>query len=301
MFVFVGEREKVKQSLADACQQLESLTNTSNQLKEQNNVLTQENNRLKGELARSRFTGNHNNNNREHVFSPPGAEKNLTNSLSNFRPVRATGEESGPLSLSSIEQSYEKKPVLDKYGGSRPAILTKKPSITRPKDPPEYYSPTFLVTAPAKKLSSVKKQVEKFEGKPQPEPPVATPRYSKSLSVGLQTYQPEILSSSLQKYTSVIYKSFSVKTTKLSYLQRPESHLYNQVLVKIQEVYRLGTLQKLFQKKFNFPSRTRVLAGIKLDEAVGNSNGIFDSIRYFDCEHNHAIFISVEEVLVHVS
>ena len=264
--------------------------------------MTQENNRLKGEIARSKFIGNHNNNNRENVFSPPGAGKDLTSSLEKFRPVRAAPEESGPLSLGSIEQSYEKKPVLDKYGAIRPAILTKKPSITsyKPKDPPEYYRPTYPSAAPGRKISSVKKTVEKFERNPQLDPPIAPPRYSKSLSAGLQTYQPEILSSSLQNYTSVFYKSSSVKTTKLSYLQRPESHAYNQVLVKIHDVYRLGTLQIVFNKKFNFPTRTRVLAGIKLDEAVGNSNGIFDSIRYFDCEHNHAIFISVEEVHIHV-
>ena len=140
---------------------------------------------------------------------------------------------------------------------------------------------------------------EKFEGKPHSEMPVAL-RYSKSLSTGLQAYQHEILSSSLQEYSSVLYKSSLVRTTKLSYLQRPDTHILQQVLVRIQDMYRLGTLQIVFPKKFNFPTKTRILAGVKLDEAVGNYNGTFDSIRYFDCEHNHAIFISVEEVHVHM-
>ena len=293
--MFVGEREKVKQNYADALQQIEVLTNTANQLKERNETLIQENNKLTGEVARSKLRAERNNS-KEHTLSPPAAGKDLTSSLGNFIPVRAPPEESSHLSLSSVEPSYEKKAVSDKYSSGRPAIPTKKPSISSH----EYITPAYPVTASNRKLSSVRKTVEKFEGKPHSEIPVAFPRYSKSLSTGLQTYQPEILSSSQQKYSSVLYRSTTVKTTKLSYLQRPETHIPQQVLVKIQDVYRLGTLQIVFPKKFNFPTKTRILAGVKLDEAVGNSNGTFDSIRYFDCEHNHGIFISVEEVHLHV-
>ena len=89
MFVclFVGEREKVKQNYADAVQQIAVLTNTSNQLKERNHTLIQENNKLTGEVARSKLRAKRNSS-REHTFSPPAAGKDLTSSLSNFIPVR---------------------------------------------------------------------------------------------------------------------------------------------------------------------------------------------------------------------
>ena len=269
--LLVGECEKVKQNLADAVQQTEVLTNSANQLKERNHTLIQENNKLTGEVARSKLRAERNSS-REHTFSPPAAGKGLTSSLSNFIPVRAPTEDSGHLSLSSVEPSYEKKPMSDKYSSGRPAIPTKKPSISSH----EYLTPAYPVTASSRKLTSVRKTVDKFEGKPHSEMPVALPRYSKSLSTGLQAYQP-VLSSSLQEYSSVLYRSSLVRTIKLSYLQRPDTHIPQQVLVKIQDVYRLGTLQIVFPKKFNFPTKTRILAGVKLDEAVGNSNGTFSS------------------------
>ena len=160
MFVclFVGEREKVRQKYADAVQQIEVLTNSANQLKERNDTLIQENNKLTGEVARSKLRAERNSS-REHTFSPPAVGKYVTNSLSNCITVRAPAEESGHLSLSSVEPSYEKKPMSDKYSSGRSAIPTKKPSISSHEYPTHAYPDT---ASSSKKISTVRKTVEKL-------------------------------------------------------------------------------------------------------------------------------------------
>ena len=95
--------------------------------------------------------------------------------------------------------------------------------------------------------------------------------------------------------------SSSTKLSKLSYFQIPGSHLLEQVLVKVRDIYRPGILQVVFSKKYSFPNKTLIIAGVKLEETVGNSDGYFEGMRYFKCDCNHAIFVSLEEVLINVS
>ena len=91
------------------------------------------------------------------------------------------------------------------------------------------------------------------------------------------------------------YTKPSSSSTKLSYFQIPDSHLLKQVLVKVTNIYRPGTLQVVFSKKYSFPNITLIIAGVKLEETFGNSNGYYEGTRYFECDCNHAIFVSLEE------
>ena len=211
------------------------------------------------------------------------------------------------------EKSQDKKPVPAKKPSltSGHEVTSKLNSeYTKPSSSSVSREPVAPTEAPPhvvksyKRKPSVQNRVQEFEGR-SADTPKATPRLGRAQSSqkaeGLETYRPDLLTSFIHKHTPVVYKTSSITATKLSYFHRPESHLLKQVLVKVRDIYRPGTLQVVFSKKYSFPNKTIIIAGVKLEETVGNSDGCYEGMRYFECEHNHALFASLEEVLINVS
>ena len=116
----------------------------------------------------------------------------------------------------------------------------------------------------------------------------------------LERYSPNVLKQYINSTSTLIYKRNSVKTINLSFLKNPDGHKDNQVFVKVKEIYRLGYLKVIFSKKLPYLSKTEIIAGIKLQEPYGNSNGVHDSVKHFNCLPKHAVFISINEVFVPV-
>ena len=226
----------------------------------------------------------------------------------------------GYMSLGSMESDQKKVEMGEYLSKDKPQdkkpVPAKKPSHKTgyeltPNINSDYLKEHVSPTDPSapsapksyKRKASVHNRVQELEGR-NADTPKVTPRFSKNLSnriEGLESYRPELLTTFIQKHTSVFYKSSSVNATRLSYLKRPESHLYKQVLVKVRDIYRLGTLQAVFSQRYSYPSKTMVTAGVKLEEAAGTSNGLFEGVMYFECEHNHAVFVYVDEVFIHVA
>ena len=114
----------------------------------------------------------------------------------------------------------------------------------------------------------------------------------------LECYSPNILKQYINSASTLIYKKNSIKTINLSFLKNPDGHKDNQVFVKVKEIYRLGYLKVIFSKKLPYFNKTEIIAGIRLEEPYGNSSGIHDSVKHFNCPAKHAIFISINEVFV---
>ena len=235
-------------------------------------------------------------------------------SLGSIEPEQKRGFDLGE--YISKDKSKDKKPVLVKKPSiksvyelskinsdlSKPANGTVLREIAAPTEPPPAPAPPVVKTY---QKSSVHYRVQELEGR-SAEAPKAPLRYSRgqsNKSQGLETYRPVLLTSFNQKYTPtpLCYKTLAVNATRLSYLQKPESHLNKQVLVKVKDIFRLGSLQAVFSKRYANQDKSLIIAGVKLEEAFGNSNGVFDGTRYFDCEPNRGLFAYAEEVFINVA
>ena len=120
---------------------------------------------------------------------------------------------------------------------------------------------------------------------------------------GLKLYNPTKLKRHINITFIIIYIKNPIKTVNLSSLKNPDSHKDDQVIVKVEEIYRLGYLKVILSKKFiisKILSKIEVIAGIRLQESCGNSNGVYESVKHFDCPPNYAIFIPINEVFVPV-
>ena len=205
------------------------------------------------------------------------------------------------------ENVSEKKSYLHTPDGAFSPLnpLTSLPS----------YSPSSVKadTAPIiRKTSAVHDQVMLIQKggenraleESKPSTPRAVPRVfrhpSSSNGAGIERYNPDVLTVFQNKTQPLIYNTSSIKTTNLSYLKKPDSHRGKQVLVKIKGNLRVGYLRVVFSKKHSYLNKTEMIAGILLQEPVGTSNGVYESTRYFECPANHAVFVSIREVYVHV-
>ena len=117
----------------------------------------------------------------------------------------------------------------------------------------------------------------------------------------IKRYNPDVRTVFLNKTYSLDYNTYSIKTTNLSHLKDPDSHISKQVLVKIKGKLRLGHLKVVFSKKHSYLNKSEMITGILLQEPVGTSNGVFESTHHFDCPDNHAVFVVISEVYVPVN
>ena len=78
--------------------------------------------------------------------------------------------------------------------------------------------------------------------------PKAFRQRSHAIGDEIKRYNPDVRTIFLNNTYSIQYNAYSIKTTNLSHLKEPDSHLDKQVLLKLKGEFRLGNLKVVFSK-----------------------------------------------------
>ena len=102
--------------------------------------------------------------------------------------------------------------------------------------------------------------------------------------------------------SKILFRSGYISVVKLKSFPNTTECLSKQVICSINKRYELGILIIIVDLATKVGLRNAVSkhAGIKLYNPVGNCDGVYKSMRYFDCPPNYGIFVPLEDVYVPV-
>ena len=111
--------------------------------------------------------------------------------------------------------------------------------------------------------------------------------------------QPNKTSKSPSKIT---FRGTTIHVVKLKAFPNMTECHSKQVICTINKHYELGQLMCIAElaTKVGFKNAVAKHAGIKLYSPVGNCDGAYKDMRYFDCPPNYGMFVPLEDVYVHV-
>ena len=111
--------------------------------------------------------------------------------------------------------------------------------------------------------------------------------------------QPNKTSKSPSKIT---FRGTNIPVVKLKAFPNMTECHSKQVICTINKHYELGQLMCIAElaTKVGFKNAVAKHAGIKLYSPVGNCDGAYKDMRYFDCPPNYGMFVPLEDVYVHV-